>query len=146
MIQKPEDIKRYRKEKWNSPYRDRPIAESLKKFDEMKRGLFEEGEATLRMKQDMECDNFNMHDLIAYRIKASCNQFLIFLMLLSEGFAHNLLVLSLSSLLLIRAQEISGLSTQLMTMLTALLILWKILHIRYCYIIWNLLPHFSFYL
>ncbi|KAL1807742.1 hypothetical protein ACET3Z_024732 [Daucus carota] len=67
--QKPEDIKRYRKEKWNSPYRDRPIAESLKKFDEMKRGLFEEGEATLRMKQDMECDNFNMHDLIAYRIK-----------------------------------------------------------------------------
>ena len=37
----------------------------------MKRGLIEEGKATLRMKQDMQSDNFNMYDLIAYRIKAS---------------------------------------------------------------------------
>lgn len=53
----------------NSPWRERPIAESLKLFDDMKRGLIEEGKATLRMKQDMQSDNFNMYDLIAYRIK-----------------------------------------------------------------------------
>ena len=55
----------------NSPYRDRPIEQSLKLFDEMKRGMIEEGKATLRMKQDMQSVNFNMYDLIAYRIKAS---------------------------------------------------------------------------
>ncbi|KAL6311605.1 hypothetical protein AAG906_039101 [Vitis piasezkii] len=33
------------------------------------RGMIEEGKATLRMKQDMQSDNFNMYDLIAYRIK-----------------------------------------------------------------------------
>ena len=37
----------------------------------MKRGLVEEGKATLRMKQDMKSDNYNMYDLIAYRIKVS---------------------------------------------------------------------------
>jgi glutamyl/glutaminyl-tRNA synthetase len=35
----------------------------------MRRGLIDEGKATLRMKQDMQNDNFNMYDLIAYRIK-----------------------------------------------------------------------------
>lgn len=55
----------------NSPWRDRPIEESLKLFEDMRRGLIEEGKATLRMKQDMQSDNFNMYDLIAYRIKAS---------------------------------------------------------------------------
>ncbi|KAJ8769724.1 hypothetical protein K2173_005930 [Erythroxylum novogranatense] len=67
--QTPEEIKEYREKKMNSPWRDRPIAESLKLFDEMKRGMIEEGKATLRMKQDMQSDNFNMYDLIAYRIK-----------------------------------------------------------------------------
>ncbi|GMP83345.1 hypothetical protein CsSME_00037294 [Camellia sinensis var. sinensis] len=67
--QTPEEIKEYREKKMNSPWRDRPIAESLKLFDEMKRGMVEEGKATLRMKQDMQSDNFNMYDLIAYRIK-----------------------------------------------------------------------------
>ena len=37
----------------------------------MRRGLIEEGKATLRMKQDMQSDNYNMYDLIAYRIKVS---------------------------------------------------------------------------
>lgn len=55
----------------NSPWRDRPIEESLRLFDEMKKGMIDEGKATLRMKQDMQNDNFNMYDLIAYRIKAS---------------------------------------------------------------------------
>ena len=56
----------------NSPWRDRPIAESLKLFEDMRRGLIDEGKATLRLKQDMQSDNKNMYDLIAYRIKVSC--------------------------------------------------------------------------
>ncbi|KAM7487651.1 hypothetical protein LguiB_025135 [Lonicera macranthoides] len=69
--QTPDEIKEYREKKMNSPWRDRPIAESLKLFDDMKRGMIEEGKATLRLKQDMQSDNYNMYDLIAYRIKAS---------------------------------------------------------------------------
>jgi glutaminyl-tRNA synthetase len=53
----------------NSPWRDRPIEESLKLFEDMRRGLIAEGAATLRMKQDMQNENKNMSDLIAYRIK-----------------------------------------------------------------------------
>ncbi|XP_043695013.1 glutamine--tRNA ligase [Telopea speciosissima] len=67
--QTPEEIKEYREKKMNSPWRDRPIAESLKLFNEMKLGMIDEGKATLRMKQDMQSDNYNMYDLIAYRIK-----------------------------------------------------------------------------
>ncbi|OWM68001.1 hypothetical protein CDL15_Pgr017569 [Punica granatum] len=67
--QTPDEIKEYREKKMNSPWRDRPIEESLKLFEDMRRGLIEEGKATLRMKQDMQSDNFNMYDLIAYRIK-----------------------------------------------------------------------------
>ncbi|PKA63404.1 Glutamine--tRNA ligase [Apostasia shenzhenica] len=67
--QTPEEIKEYREKKMNSPWRDRPIAESLKLLDDMRRGLVEEGKATLRLKQDMQSDNKNMYDLIAYRIK-----------------------------------------------------------------------------
>ncbi|KDP29433.1 hypothetical protein JCGZ_18354 [Jatropha curcas] len=48
--QTPDEIKEYREKKMNSPLRDRPIAESLKLFDEMRRGMIEEGKATLRMK------------------------------------------------------------------------------------------------
>ena len=55
----------------DSPWRDRPILESLELFEEMRRGMIEEGKATLRMNQDMQSDNGNMYDLIAYRIKAS---------------------------------------------------------------------------
>ncbi|KAI3423519.1 Glutaminyl-tRNA synthetase [Psidium guajava] len=67
--QTPDEIKEYREKKMNSPWRDRPVAESLKLFEDMRRGLIEEGKATLRMKQDMQSDNYNMYDLIAYRIK-----------------------------------------------------------------------------
>jgi glutamyl/glutaminyl-tRNA synthetase len=35
----------------------------------MRRGLIDEGKATLRMKGDMKNENPNMYDLIAYRIK-----------------------------------------------------------------------------
>ncbi|GLT70217.1 hypothetical protein SLA2020_423120 [Shorea laevis] len=67
--QTPDEIKEYREKKMNSPWRDRPVAESLRLFDDMRSGLIEEGKATLRMKQDMQSDNYNMYDLIAYRIK-----------------------------------------------------------------------------
>ncbi|KAJ0247535.1 Glutamine--tRNA ligase [Hirschfeldia incana] len=63
------DVKKYRRQKMNSPWRDRPIEESLRLFDEMRRGMADEGEATLRMKQDMQNDNCNMRDPVAYRIK-----------------------------------------------------------------------------
>ena len=38
----------------HSPWRDRPLEESLKLFEDMKRGLIDEGKATLRMKHVME--------------------------------------------------------------------------------------------
>ncbi|KAJ6689647.1 hypothetical protein OIU85_006003 [Salix viminalis] len=55
--QTPEEIKEYREKKMDSPWRDRPISESLELFEEMRRGMIEEGKATLRMKQDMQSDN-----------------------------------------------------------------------------------------
>ncbi|KAF3494784.1 hypothetical protein DY000_02051886 [Brassica cretica] len=59
------DIEEYRKMKTNSPWRNRPIEESLRLFDEMRRGMIEEGKATLLMKQDMQNDNCNIsHDIL----------------------------------------------------------------------------------
>ncbi len=52
-----------------SPWRNRPIEESLKLFEDMRNGKFKEGEATLRMKQDLSSDNPCMWDHVAYRIK-----------------------------------------------------------------------------
>ena len=49
-----------------SPWRDRPIEESLVLFERMKNGLCAEGEATLRMKMVMEDGKL---DPVAYRIK-----------------------------------------------------------------------------
>ncbi|KAK9750411.1 hypothetical protein RND81_02G194900 [Saponaria officinalis] len=67
--QTADEVKEFREKKMNSPWRDRPVEESLKLFEEMRRGMIEEGKATLRMKQDMQSENPNMYDLIAYRIK-----------------------------------------------------------------------------
>ncbi|KAL6782008.1 TSQ1 [Auxenochlorella protothecoides x Auxenochlorella symbiontica] len=64
-----EEIKESREKREPSPWRDRPIAESLQLFEDMRRGLVDEGKATLRMRQDHRNDNYNMFDLIAYRIK-----------------------------------------------------------------------------
>ena len=52
-----------------SPWRDRPIEENLKLFEDMRAGKFKEGEATLRMKMDLDSPNPCMWDLVAYRIK-----------------------------------------------------------------------------
>ena len=49
-----------------SPWRDRPIEESLKLFQDMKHGKIDEGAATLRMKITLEDSK---QDPVAYRIK-----------------------------------------------------------------------------
>ena len=51
-----------------SPYRDRPIEESLELFEKMKKGEVEEGKMTLRAKIDLASGNFNMRDPVIYRI------------------------------------------------------------------------------
>lgn len=51
-----------------SPYRDRPIEESLDLFERMKNGEFDDGKMTLRAKIDLSSGNFNMRDPVIYRI------------------------------------------------------------------------------
>ncbi|MCH5299025.1 MAG: glutamine--tRNA ligase/YqeY domain fusion protein [Ruminococcus sp.] len=51
-----------------SPYRDRPIEESLDLFRRMREGEFEDGKMTLRAKIDLASGNFNMRDPVIYRI------------------------------------------------------------------------------
>jgi glutaminyl-tRNA synthetase len=53
----------------NSPYRDRPIAESLDLFARMRAGEFEDGTHVLRAKIDMASPNLNMRDPTLYRIR-----------------------------------------------------------------------------
>ncbi|GJJ07401.1 hypothetical protein Clacol_001603 [Clathrus columnatus] len=49
-------------------HRTRPVEESLVEFKKMKEGLYQKGEAVLRMKQDLDDGNPQMWDLIAYRV------------------------------------------------------------------------------
>ena len=51
-----------------SPYRERPIEESLDLFARMRAGEFENGAMTLRAKIDLASPNFNMRDPVLYRI------------------------------------------------------------------------------
>ena len=53
----------------NSPYRERPAAESLRLLEQMKVGAIDEGTMTLRAKIDMASPNINMRDPVMYRIK-----------------------------------------------------------------------------
>ena len=53
----------------NSPYRNRPIEESLDLFARMKSGEFPDGAHVLRAKIDMASPNFNMRDPTLYRIR-----------------------------------------------------------------------------
>jgi glutaminyl-tRNA synthetase len=53
----------------NSPFRDRPIAESLDLFARMRAGEFEDGAHVLRAKIDMASPNLNMRDPTLYRIR-----------------------------------------------------------------------------
>lgn len=53
----------------NSPYRNRPVKESLELFERMEKGEFEDGACVLRAKIDMAHPNINMRDPVLYRIK-----------------------------------------------------------------------------
>jgi glutaminyl-tRNA synthetase len=53
----------------NSPYRDRPVSESLDLFARMRAGEFPDGAHVLRAKIDMASPNFNMRDPALYRIR-----------------------------------------------------------------------------
>jgi glutaminyl-tRNA synthetase len=53
----------------NSPYRDRPVEESLDLFARMRAGEFPDGALVLRAKIDMASPNMNMRDPTLYRIR-----------------------------------------------------------------------------
>jgi glutaminyl-tRNA synthetase len=68
-----EEIRRFRgtltEPGQDSPYRDRPIEESLDLFARMRAGEFEDGTHVLRAKIDMASPNLNMRDPTLYRIR-----------------------------------------------------------------------------
>ena len=68
----PEQFKEYRGDVNTpaiSPYRDRPMEESLDLFQRMRNGEFEDNAMTLRAKIDLASGNFNMRDPVIYRIR-----------------------------------------------------------------------------
>ena len=52
-----------------SPYRNRPVEESLDLLERMKKGEFPDGSKVLRAKIDMASPNMHMRDPVMYRIK-----------------------------------------------------------------------------
>lgn len=52
----------------NSPYRDRSVEENLQLFENMKNGMYKDGEKVLRAKIDMASPNINMRDPVIYRV------------------------------------------------------------------------------
>ena len=66
--QTKEEIKQGRENHTPSPWRDRPVEESLREFELMKYGYYKPSEATLRLKMDINSLNPNMYDQVAYRI------------------------------------------------------------------------------
>ena len=67
-----EEIRQYRgtltERGRESPYRDRPAAESLDLFERMRAGEFADGSRVLRARIDMAAANLNMRDPVMYRI------------------------------------------------------------------------------
>ena len=57
-----------------SPYRNRSIEENLALFENMKNGLYADGEKVLRAKIDMASPNMNMRDPVIYRIAHMTHQ------------------------------------------------------------------------
>lgn len=53
----------------DSPYRNRPVAENLQLFRDMRAGKYRDGEKVLRAKVDMAAANMQLRDPIMYRIK-----------------------------------------------------------------------------
>lgn len=67
-----EEIRKYRgtltEPGKDSPYRDRSVAENLELFENMKNGLYKDGEKVLRARIDMASPNINMRDPVIYRV------------------------------------------------------------------------------
>jgi len=67
-----DDIRKYRgtltEPGKESPYRNRPVEESLNLFEHMRAGEFPDGSRVLRAKIDMSSPNLNMRDPVMYRI------------------------------------------------------------------------------
>ena len=55
-------------ERFPSPWRSRSVEENLTEFRKMRDGFYKPGEATLRMKQDINSPSPQMWDLVAYRV------------------------------------------------------------------------------
>src|SRR3546814_19454704 len=53
----------------DSPWRDRPAAESLRLLREMRDGLHPDGAMALRARIDMASPNMNLRDPVLYRIR-----------------------------------------------------------------------------
>jgi len=53
----------------NSPFRNRPVEESLALFERMRAGAFPDGAHVLRAKIDMASPNINLRDPVLYRIR-----------------------------------------------------------------------------
>ena len=68
----PDEIREYRgtltEPGKNSPYRERSVEENLELFENMKNGVYKDGEKVLRAKIDMASPNINMRDPIIYRV------------------------------------------------------------------------------
>ena len=68
----PEEIREYRgtltEPGKDSPYRNRSVEENLELFENMKNGVYKDGEKVLRAKIDMSSPNINMRDPILYRV------------------------------------------------------------------------------
>ncbi len=71
--QSPEEIKENRgdfhRPGVDSPYRDRPVEESLDLFRRMRAGEFDEGAHVLRAKIDMQSKDLKLRDPLMYRIR-----------------------------------------------------------------------------
>ena len=68
----PEQFREYRGDvstPARSPWRDRPVEESLDLFRRMRAGEFPDNKYTLRAKIDLASGNFNMRDPVIYRIR-----------------------------------------------------------------------------
>ena len=52
----------------DSPYRNRSVEENLELFENMKNGVYGDGEKVLRAKIDMSSPNMNMRDPVIYRV------------------------------------------------------------------------------
>ncbi|KAL4465850.1 hypothetical protein ABPG74_004087 [Tetrahymena malaccensis] len=67
--QNKEESRKFREQGIPSPFRDRPVEENLRIFEEMRLGLWDEGAAVLRAKIDYKSPNTTLRDPAIYRIR-----------------------------------------------------------------------------